>query len=116
MISHFSSPFNSVNPNLIIGPNASSTFSDSVDIQFESIAKESRKMARRKSRAYRFDSDAPATEKELKELFQSFDKELKCSGTMLPVHLSNIWRLVTGEKGNLFKEMKLFQRYCACKF
>ena len=69
-----------------------------------------RKLARRKTRVYRFDSNLPATEKELRELFRSFSNSMANDGNLNAIQLSNIWRLVTGEKGNLFKEMKLFHK------
>jgi hypothetical protein len=74
-------------------------------------ALEIRKLARRKMRRYRFDTDAPATENELKNLFQSTSSQLGSKGMLNAIQLSTIWRLVTGEKGNLFKEMKLFQKF-----
>ena len=74
-------------------------------------ALEIRKLARRKMRRYRFDNDAPATENELKNLFLSTSSQLGSKGMLNAIQLSTIWRLVTGEKGNLFKEMKLFQKF-----
>jgi len=71
---------------------------------------ENRRLARRKSKAYRFDSVVPATELELRQLFRSFTNNMGNSGSLNAIQLSNIWRLVTGEKGNLYKEMKLFQK------
>lgn len=68
---------------------------------------EGRKIARRKSKKYRFLSEIPATEEDLRQLFHVLTKE---SGSINAIQLSNIWRIITGEK-NLFKEMKLFHKY-----
>ena len=68
---------------------------------------EGRKIARRKSKAYRFHNEIPATEDDLRQLFRLLSNE---TGSINAIQLSNLWRVVTSEKGNLFKEMKLFHK------
>jgi hypothetical protein len=55
--------------------------------------------------------DTIVTDEEFEVVFKSYATSNQDGVLVLrPVHFSAIWRLVTGEKGNLFKEMQNFQR------
>ena len=64
-----------------------------------------RKLARRKSRKYAFsDKVAAANTEELKKVFANHGGG---AGFINAMQFSNVWRLITEEKGNLFKEMQV---------
>ena len=50
------------------------------------------------------------TEEEMRQVFEAYSR-VNASGkrTIIPLHFSTIWRLVSGDKGNLFAEMQTFQ-------
>lgn len=54
----------------------------------------------------------PASEEDVRKLFQFYAKDDGGSSSYINVmQFSMIWRLVTGEKGNLYKEMQMFNRF-----
>ena len=73
--------------------------------------KEAIKIATRSSRKYKFAANIPATVDDLKTVFKIFTNKMTYGESIKPIQLSTIWRLVTGEKGNLFKEMQLFSKF-----
>ena len=73
--------------------------------------KEAIKLATRSSRKYKFAANIPATVDDLKTVFKIFTNKMTYGESIKPIQLSTIWRLVTGEKGNLFKEMQLFSKF-----
>ena len=89
--------------------------------EFSAEEKESIRLARRLSRKYKLDSNKPATDDDLRALYRIFTKQMETSESLNPIQLSTIWRIVTGEKGNLFKEMELFSQFdvknngCLCE-
>lgn len=85
-----------------------------------------RKLARRKSKRYSFSHTAKASREELHKVFinyggaggkpssggaQADDDEAEEGGFINAMQFSNIWRLITEEKGNLFKEMQMFKKF-----
>lgn len=52
------------------------------------------------------------TESDMMSVFSAYSR-VNSTGTrvMLPLHFSIVWRLISQDKGNLFKEMQMFQRY-----
>ena len=83
--------------------------------------KECIRLARRFNRRYKLDSKKPATDDDLRVLYRIFTKQMTTTESLNPIQLSTIWRIVTGEKGNLFKEMELFSQFdvknngCLCE-
>jgi hypothetical protein len=80
-----------------------------------------RKIATRKSRlenerkqaqANQFLEPITATEAEMSSIYKSY-----CRGNnigsegLTALQFSAVWRLLSGEKGNLFREMQMFQRF-----
>ena len=59
------------------------------------------------------DSDLPSIESvsddDLRSFFEAFARR-SSTGTINPLQFSTIWRMLTGDKGNLFQEMKLFHK------
>jgi hypothetical protein len=49
-------------------------------------------------------------DEEFERLFYSYARQSNGVFTLNPMMFSTIWRLITGEKGNLFKEMSTFQK------
>lgn len=93
-----------------------------------------RKLARRKSKRYSFSHTAKASREELHKVFINYggaggparagsnsdpsgkvlpadDDEAEEGGFINAMQFSNIWRLITEEKGNLFKEMQMFKKF-----
>lgn len=52
------------------------------------------------------------TDAEMGQVFAAYSR-MNSQGvrTIIPLHFSTIWRLVSGDKGNLFSEMQTFQTY-----
>ena len=87
--------------------------------QIRLISESGRKLASRSERIRREslvldetveDSTEKITDEQLNTIFNSYAKE---SGTvdyptLNVMQFSTIWRLITGERGNLFQEMKIF--------
>lgn len=54
----------------------------------------------------------PATYEQLKQFFKFYAKRTEDGLVFINVMLfSTIWRMITGERGNLFKEMQMFNKY-----
>lgn len=81
-----------------------------------------RKLARRKSKRYSFSMDGQASRDDLRKVFLNNGGASKptdvhraaeevAGGFINAMQFSNIWRLITEEKGNLFKEMQMFKRF-----
>jgi hypothetical protein len=50
------------------------------------------------------------TEAEMSQVFAAYSRvNAQGKRTIIPLHFSTIWRLVSGDKGNLFAEMQTFQ-------
>ena len=55
--------------------------------------------------------DTITTEDQMQRCFNSYARRVEGAEPSLnPMQFSTIWRLITGEKGNLFKEMQMFQK------
>ena len=55
--------------------------------------------------------DTVTTEDQMQRCFNSYARRVDSAEPSLnPMQFSTIWRLITGEKGNLFKEMQMFQK------
>lgn len=56
--------------------------------------------------------DTVTTDDQISRCFHSYARRVDNNEPSLnPMQFSTIWRLITGEKGNLFKEMQMFQKY-----
>jgi hypothetical protein len=89
--------------------------------QIALIAESGRKLASRSERIrreslvmdrpYKDDSDEISDE-QLDAVFSSYAKESGTAAypTLNVMQFSTIWRLITGERGNLFQEMKIFNQ------
>ena len=89
------------------------------------MAESGRKLASRSERIRRESLVANETEvddsdrisdDQLNSLFHSYAKAAAEADepTLNVMQFSTIWRLVTGERGNLFQEMKIFNQYDNC--
>jgi hypothetical protein len=68
----------------------------------------------RKSKRYSFNSKDAATAEDLYKVFYNHGIKAgtdRHSGFLNPMQFSNIWRLITSEKGNLFREMQMFKKF-----
>jgi hypothetical protein len=55
--------------------------------------------------------DTLTTDEQILRCFNSYARRVDGREPSLnPMQFSTIWRLITGEKGNLFKEMQMFQK------
>lgn len=56
----------------------------------------------------------PADEEDIRTLYHMYGNAKDVTGdgemTISPINFSAVWRMVTGDKGNLFKEMQMFHR------
>ena len=76
-----------------------------------------RQLARRKSHRFSFSMTTKASTVDLKKVFDLYGTKPDPGvhdGFINAMQFSNIWRLITEEKGNLFKEMQMFKRYVVC--
>eukprot|EP01041_Mallomonas_annulata_P009074 gene9074-18797_t len=51
-------------------------------------------------------------DEDIGKVFEAFSRR-SSSGTINPMQFSTIWRMLTGDKGNLFQEMQLFHKFDA---
>jgi len=86
-----------------------------------------RKLARRKSKRLSFSMSNNASTTDLKKVFMLYGSRsskgagstigteagsnMDQEGTINAMQFSTIWRLITEEKGNLFKEMQMFKKF-----
>lgn len=55
--------------------------------------------------------DTIVTDAEMSQVFGAYSRvNSDKKRTIIPLHFSIIWRLVSGDKGNLFAEMQMFQK------
>lgn len=49
-------------------------------------------------------------DEDIAKVFNAYSRR-STTGTIMPKQFSTIWRMLTGDKGNLFQEMELFHKY-----
>lgn len=78
------------------------------------LGTKSERLEKEASRRHVVVEDTVTTEEQLSRCFHSYARRVDGNEPSLnPMQFSTIWRLVTGEKGNLFKEMQMFQKFDA---
>lgn len=74
-----------------------------------------RKLATRRSRRFTFNEQDAASAEDLRLVFSMYgtkaSEDGEQPGFINAMQFSNIWRLITEEKGNLFKEMQNFKKF-----
>lgn len=95
--------------------------------QIQMLADSGRKLASRSERIRREslvvdnteenDDSDKISDEQLHAVFHSYAKDVGTAGhpTLNVMQFSTIWRMITGERGNLFQEMKIFNQYVSLK-
>lgn len=76
------------------------------------LGTKSERLEKEASRRHVVIEETVTTDEQLARCFHSYARRVDDNEPSLnPMQFSTIWRLITGEKGNLFKEMQMFQKY-----
>jgi hypothetical protein len=75
------------------------------------LGTKSERLEKEASRSKIVIEESVTTDEQISRCFNSYARRVDGRDPSLnPMQFSTIWRLITGEKGNLFKEMQMFQK------